>query len=120
MVFGMLKIVGRHIQEASDDREIGFRHALQAFAFHQANGSVNDGFGCETMEIIFEAEDPNRAFNHLIDVVCRIIFSEDLDATVVRIFGRTDPCMSDQFFIWISIELYEPRVSIISYRADFP
>src|SRR5258705_3871590 len=53
----MLKTVSRHVQEASDDREIGFRHALQAFAFHQANRGVNDGFGCETMEIMFEAKD---------------------------------------------------------------
>ena len=58
VVLDMLKIVGRHGQETSNHRRIGFRHALQALAFNKANGSVDDGFGCETMEIaIFEAED---------------------------------------------------------------
>src|SRR5260370_2283459 len=109
----MLKTVSCHVQEASDDREIGFRHALQAFAFHQANRGVNDGFGCEAMEIMFEAEDiasqvkradlaatvreklvaPNRAFNHLIDVVCWLCFSENLGAPSVFELGRTNLCV---------------------------
>jgi hypothetical protein len=54
----MLKIVGRHGQEASSHRRIGSGHALQALAFNKANGGVDDGFGCETMEIaISEAKD---------------------------------------------------------------
>src|SRR5258705_13661716 len=109
----MLKIVSRHPQEALDDREIGFRHALQTFAFHETNRGVNDGFGCEAMEIMFEAEDiasqvkradlaatvrqklvaPNRAFNHLIDVVCRLCFSKNLGAPTVFELGRTNLCM---------------------------
>ena len=58
VIFGVLKIVCGHTQHAADDGCISGRHAFQAFAFHEANGGVNYGFGCETMEIaIFEAED---------------------------------------------------------------
>ena len=58
VIFGVLKVVSGHGQDAADDGGVSVRHALQAFAFHQANGGVDDGFGCETMEIaIFEAED---------------------------------------------------------------
>jgi len=61
VVLGMLEIVRRHVQDAANDSGISFRHALQAFAFHEANCGINAGFGCETMEItIFEAEDIAR------------------------------------------------------------
>lgn len=57
----MPKIVGRHRQEVSSHRWIVLRHQLQALAFSKANGGVDDGFGCETMEIaVFEAEDISR------------------------------------------------------------
>src|SRR5467141_2375103 len=137
VVFGMLKIVSRHIQETSDDREIGFCHALQTVTFHEANRGVNDGFGCETMEIMFEAKDiasqvkradlattvrqelvaPNRAFNHLIDVVCRLCFSENLGAPSVFELGRTNLCVRQgaklakkaRSFIWISTTIRKHR-----------
>ena len=49
-----------------------FGHALQAFSFNKANGGVDDGFGCETMEIaILEAED-----------IARQVKRADLAATV--------------------------------------
>ena len=58
VIFGVPKVVCGHDQDAADDGGVSFRHALQAFAIHKPNGSVDDGFGCETMEIaIFEAED---------------------------------------------------------------
>ena len=57
----MLKIVSRHGQEAPSHRRIGFGHVLQALAFNKTNGAVDDGFGCEPMEIaILEAEDIAR------------------------------------------------------------
>ena len=53
----MLKIVGRHGQQASNHRRIGFGHVFEALASNKANGGVDDSFGCETMKIaIFEAE----------------------------------------------------------------
>ena len=58
VVLGMLEIVRCHTKHGADDGWIGLRHAVQAFAFHEANGAVNYGFGCETMEIaILETED---------------------------------------------------------------
>ena len=54
----MLKIVGRHGQEGSNHRRIGFGHALQALPFNKTNVGIDDGFGCEAMEIaILQAED---------------------------------------------------------------
>jgi hypothetical protein len=68
----MLEIVRRHVQDAANDSGIGFRHPLQAFAFHEENGGINDGLGCKTMEIaIFEAED-----------IARQVKCADLAATV--------------------------------------
>ena len=50
--------VETELLELMDDGRIGLRYAFQTSAFHEANGGVNNGFGCETMEIaIFEAED---------------------------------------------------------------
>ena len=67
-------------------------------AFYKANGGLDDGFCCEAMEIaIFEAKDiagqmkrtdlaatirqefvsSNRAFYHLVDIICGLCLSED-------------------------------------------
>ena len=121
MVLGVLEIIGRHLQETSDVREIGFRHTLQTFAFHETNRGVNDGFGCEAMETLFEAEDiasqvkradlattvrqklvtPNRAFNHLIEVVYGLCLSENLGARRVSQLALTKFAMKARIFIWM-------------------
>jgi hypothetical protein len=94
----MLKIVGRHFQEVSNHRGIVPCLPLQALASDKANGGVDDGFGREAMQMpIFEAEDiarqvkradlattvreelvsPDRAFNHLIDIVGGLCLTEN-------------------------------------------
>src|ERR1700749_2152700 len=100
----MLKIVGRQVQEVSNHRRIVLRLTLQAFAVNKANDGVDDGFGREAMDLaIFEAKDiarqvkradlaatvrqefvsSYRAFNHLIDILCRLCLSENLGALAV-------------------------------------
>ena len=94
----MLEIVRRHFQQVSNHRRIVLRLTLQAFAFNKVNGGVDDGFGGETMDVpVFEAEDiarqvkradlastvrqefvtTNRAFDHLIDIVCGLCLFEN-------------------------------------------
>ena len=100
----MLNIVGRHVQEVSNHPRVFLCLTLQALAFNEANGGVDDGFCCETMEIpIFEAKDIGRqmkradlaatvrqefvssyrAFNHLIDIVRGLCLSENLGVLAV-------------------------------------
>src|SRR3954454_7382597 len=94
----MLEIVVRHLQEISNHRSIGLCLTIQALAFDKSNRGGDDGFGGETMDLpVFEAEDiarqmkrtdlaatvsqefvaTNRAFDYLIDIVCRLFLSEN-------------------------------------------
>ncbi len=58
VVLDMLKVVGRHGQQALSHHRIGFGHQLQALAFNKANGGVDDGFRCKTMKVaILKAKD---------------------------------------------------------------
>jgi hypothetical protein len=80
----MMKIAGRQVQEVSNHRRIVLRLTLQAFAFNKTNGGVDDGFGCETMEIaISEAKD-----------IARQVKRADLAATVNSMWLRTAPSIT--------------------------
>jgi hypothetical protein len=61
VVLDVLEIGRCHGQETPNHCRLGFGRPLQALAFNKANRGVDDGFGCEPMEIaIVEAEDIAR------------------------------------------------------------
>ena len=61
VVLDMLKVLRGHGQEGSSHRRIAIDGDLQAKASNKANSGVDDGFGCEPMEVaILEAEDITR------------------------------------------------------------
>ena len=109
MVLGMPQVVGCHGQEVAGNQRIRFRDVLEADALCQSKGRVDDRFCGKSMDgTILQAEDvadqvegadlpppvgekfvaPHCAFDHLIDIVCRLRFSEDF--ATLTIFLKSD------------------------------
>src|SRR5579871_4480038 len=104
MVFGVLQVGGRHVEEIAGNRGIGFGNVSKADALHQPHGRVDDCFGGKPVEAaILEAENiadqvecanlspsigqqlvaANRPVDDLIDVSGRFALAEDLAAAVI-------------------------------------
>ena len=104
MVFGMLQVAGRHIQDVERDVHVDFRHVLETAPLDEAHGRVDDCLRGKTMcGTVFEAKDianqvegadlaaavgqelvaPNRTLHDLVDVVGRLGLAVDLSASIV-------------------------------------
>ena len=108
MVFGMLQVAGRHIQDVERDVNIDFRHVLETATLDEAHGRVDDCLRGKTMcGTVFEAKDianqvegadlaaavgqelvaPNRTLHDLVDVVRWLGLAVDFSASIVLEFA---------------------------------